>query len=357
MSFKDSYSAVFMVYRVFALAPFQFHFEAITYAQNVPSNDKRQKWNCKAELLYFVCMIAWELCMLVFTSISCYKHSLSFNQNFFNASHMVVVFTFRAFVVVTTVESYLKQNVQVKIMANLYEIDRVFAEKLNYSVNYHRLKRQIVIAFLKWMSILFTAISTYVIITLLWISTHSDFMDWLCGLYPLIGAALIGSKYITHVILINSRIEAMHEILDSNLLIKRTNSIEICTDEEGNRDDEEFEFQRMIYLRWIYSKLYDTVQMTNDSFEWMISMGFSVALIDCSLMMFHAYDDTLEPPNRFTVLRSYSWLVFFVHHVFFMGFIIKMANGVVAEAEKLAHKVHCIGSNAIVLDDLQDFVS
>lgn len=149
----------------------------------------------------------------------------------------------------------------------------------------------------------------------------------------------------------------MHEILDTNLLIKRSNSFEICVDEQGSYDDETFEFQRMIYLRWIYSKLYDTVQMANVNFELSISTAFSVSLIDCSLMIFHAFDDTLEPPNRFTLFQSYNWLAFFFHHVFFMGFIIKMANCVVVEAEKLAYTVYWISSSTTVSDYLQDFVS
>lgn len=172
MSFDDSNGAVFMVYRVFGLVPFQFHLKTISNPQNTILNQKRQKWNFLVETLYFVCIIASELCMLVYYCIFCYRSSLIFSLNPLNASHLVIVFTLRAFIVVTTVETYLKRDVQVKILFNLCDIDRVFVEKLNLTINYERLRRQILNAFLEWTFILVILISTFIILT--FISTDTN---------------------------------------------------------------------------------------------------------------------------------------------------------------------------------------
>lgn len=353
MSFENTYSAVFMVYRLLGLVPFPYHFKSITSSQNIELNSRnffghKQKWNLTLEILYFICVLALELSILVLSCLSCYLHTVKNDLNLFNASHMVIVFALRVFFVAATVETYFKRNLQVKILINLYEIDRVFARELNLSIDYHPLKRQILVAFLKFMIAFVVAFVIFARFAVVATDPYPIYIRLSYAFYPLIKAALVGSKYITYATLIHYRIEAMHGIFDS---------FEIGVDKQSNHDDELFEFRCMIHLRWIYSRIYDTVQMANDSFEWTISMGFSVALIDSSLMLFHAFDDIFEPSKRSTILTSFNWIPFFLHHLFFMGMIIKAANRIGKQAKSVAHKVHLLGSRGQILDDLHNFVS
>lgn len=126
MCFENTYNAVFLVYRVLGLVPFPFHLKSITNPPGTIPSNQQQKWNILIEILCFICIFSLELCILIFKCMTCYKDSLTHGLNLINASHMAIVFTVRAIAIVGTVETYLKRNSQVKILTNLYEIDRFF---------------------------------------------------------------------------------------------------------------------------------------------------------------------------------------------------------------------------------------
>lgn len=344
-----------MVYRIFGLVPFQFHFESFTKSQINISKDSRQNVRSIGEHLWFICLLLAELYMLIHCSIMCYNHSIKVSFDVYRTLHFSIVFTIRALLIVITIESYCKRNVQVKIMENFRKIDRNFAEKLKLEINYYRLRRQIAISFL--ITIFIYIATMAMLVPSYWNESFDQKMLALFVVYPLLKRSLSGSRYITYALLVKYRIEAMHEILDSNLLLAQQNSIEICLDQQIYNDNEAFEMRRMINLRQIFSKIYDTVQLVNNSFNWSISVNFPINVFDISVAVFSAFDRIVKPENLSVIYVSYSWIPLALHYVFSLVAIIQMANSLNKEVDKLTHKLHRIQSCAIESDELQDFVS
>lgn len=352
MPFEDGHSTFFMVYRVFGLVPFQFRFES----QNNISKDWRQSVRLVVvEHLWYVCLLLAELYMLIHCCMICYNHSIKVSFDIYRTLHFSIVFTIRALLIIITIDSYCKRNVQAKIMNNFCEIDRNFSEKLNLEINYDRLRHQIAISFL--ITIFIYTVTMVMLVPSYWNESFEQKLLALFVVYPLLKRSLCGSCFITYAIFVKFRIEAMHEILDGNLLLAQQNSIEICLDQQIYNDNEAFEMRRMINLRQIFIQIYDTVQLINNSFKWSISANFPINVFDISVALFSALDRIVKPEHLSVIYISYSWIPLAFHYVFSLVIIIQMANSLNEEANKLAHKIHRIQTCGIKLDALQDFVS
>lgn len=68
----------------------------------------------------------------------------------YTVADMIFELSYYVLLILTTIKSYCRRNAHVKILTNLNEIDGFFAPKLNWKINYYRLKRQIRMAFIKW---------------------------------------------------------------------------------------------------------------------------------------------------------------------------------------------------------------
>lgn len=219
MSFDASYNVVFMVYRILGLVPFKFHFHSIT-AGPLRSGWRKVCWSF-AENLWFACLLLYELYNLKLSSIWWYNaYACPSKVDTFNAFRTVMAVIFRLCIVITTVETYCTRHLHTNILSNLHEIDRQFAQKLKLQINYQRLQRTIFIAFLKWIPIYILAASIFIVnhsmktqITIKYIATL------MLSYYPLFKQALFNATYISYAILIRHRIQAMNQVLDSNLLL------------------------------------------------------------------------------------------------------------------------------------------
>lgn len=354
MSFENVHSAIFMVYRAFGLVPFQFHFKSITKSQRNPSKKWKKHVYLISELLWFICLLLLELYWLIESAMACYGHSIRLSFDIYNTFHFSVAFSARVLLIVITIESYCKRNVQVKIMNDLYEIDRIFADKLKLKMNYYRLRRQIGMAFLS--AIFIYIVTLFLLIFLYWNDAYDQFLIPFT-VYTFFKRALSGSCHITYALFVKYRIEAMHEVLDSNLILAQQNSIEICIDRQRCNDMEAFELRRMVYLWEIFSKIYDIVQLINCRFKWSISVNFPINTFDISVAVFAALNRIVKPANpSIVVYASFSWALVVLLSTFSMGSIIQAANCLSKEADKLAQNLHRIRSCDIDSDELQDLV-
>lgn len=352
MSFEDSHRTVFMVYRVLGLVPSQFHLESLT-----ESNSKKWWRNVRlnGEHLWFVCILILELYMLIHTCILCYNHSIKISFDVYRTLHFSIVFTIRMLVIVITIESYCKRNSQAKILQNFREIDRKFTEKLNFEMNYDRLRHEIAISFSITIVIYIAAMA--LLIPSYWNESFTQQMLALFVIYPLLKRSLSGARYMTYALLAKYRIAAMHEILNSNLLLVQQNSIEVCLDQQMSDDNETFELHRIINLQMIFSQIYDTVQLINNSFKWSISANFPINVFDISVAIFSAFDKVMAPENPHVIYISYSWAPLALHYVFSLVTIVQTADALNREADKLAHQIHRIQSCGIKSEALTDLVS
>lgn len=362
MSFEDSYSAVFMVYRVFGLVPYKFHFQSINAGSADASSTKNRHIRCLfcAERFWFICSFLFEIYNLIHNSILCYKNFTHMNKiNTFNVYRLLVIIIIRPSIIVITIESYCHQNIQVKILSNLHAIDRIFAQQLKLQINHHRLKRSIFVAFLKWISISVLVISILIATSFIDYEyrTIEDEILLVLSLYPLLKKALFGSAYVTYAILMKCRLQAMHDVLDSNLLLAHESpSFEVSIDRESRREHEAFEFQRLIHLWRIFARTHDTIQLMNDTFKWSITANFFVNVFDICVMIFH-YIDRVFGPHMLIYVSYVGAVSFAFYYVFCFAAIIQVANSVAAEAEKIAPKIHRLSLNGTISDELQHFVS
>lgn len=352
MSFEDSHGTVFMVYRVLGLVPFKFHLKPLTKSHS-------QKWWQNVRLIgehaWFVCMLILELYMLIHTCILCYNHSIKISFDLFRTLHFSIVFTIRTLVIVITIESYCKRNSQVEIIKNFREIDRQFMERLNFEMNYHQLRHEIAMSFLITIVIYIAAI--VLLIPSYWNESFNQQMLALFVIYPLLKRSLSGARYMTYALLAKYRIKAMLEILNSNVLSVQQNSIEVCLDQQMSDDRETFELHRIINLQKIFSQVYDTVQLINNSFVWSISANFPINVFDISVAIFSAFDKMMDPENPHVIYISYSWAPLALHYVFSLVTIVQTADSLNREADKLTHQIHRIQSCGIKSEALSDFVS
>lgn len=293
--------------------------------------------------------------MLIHTCILCYNHSIRVSFDVYRTLHFSIVFTIRTLCIVITIESYCKRSSQVQIMNNFREIDREFAEKLNVQLNYHRLRHKIMISFLITIFIYITVIA--MLIPAYWDESFTQKMLALFVIYPLLKRSLSGARYMTYALLAKYRIEAMHEILNSNWLLAQQSSIEICLDQQMNDDNETFEMRRIANLQRIFAQIHGTVQLINDSLKWSVSANFPINVFDISVALFSAFDKIMAPENPHVIYISFSWAPLALHYAFSLVTIVQTANSLNKEADKLAHQIHRIQSCGIQSAALTDLVS
>lgn len=351
MSCADVNAAVFLVYRVFGLLPFRFHLES---KKNISKGWQENVRLC-GEHLWFIFMLLIEIYMLIHTCILCYNHSIYISFDVYRTLHFSIVFTIRALVIVITIESYCKRNIQAQIMNNFHEIDRKFVEELNLENNYCRLQRQIAISFS--ITVFIHILAIFILVPTYWNESFDQQLLGLFVIYPLLKRSLSGSIYIIYALLVQHRIKAMHEIFDSNLLLIQQNSIEICVDQQICNDNEAFEMRRMINLQWIFLKIYDTVQLINNSFKWSISVNFPINVFDISVAVFSVFDKIVKPDNPHVIYVSYSWAPLVLQYVLSLITVIQAAHSLNKDADKLAYQIHRIQSCCVESDELKNFVS
>lgn len=102
-------------------------------------------------------------------------------------------------------------------MNNLYEIDQKFARKLDFKINYYRIRHLIAKSFLKWFLVLVTAQTISIWVYLQKTTLPATLLYG--SIYLASKLTLFGSTYTTYVILIKCRLETMHEVLGSSLLL------------------------------------------------------------------------------------------------------------------------------------------
>lgn len=361
MSFESSYSSVFTAYRLFGLVPFKFHFQSITTNPEI-FNKKQKNFVSIVEKLWLLCLLLFELQNLVETLHSRIQFLVTCNCiNSFNGFRIFMLLTFRVCPILVTLELYFHRNVQMDIIAKLQEIDRIFAQKLKLHMNYHRLKRTIFIAFSKWISICVVFVLILIVSYIIVKAPKEEYTSLAMSLfYPLSKRALYSSTYITYAILIRHRIQAMHEVLDSNLLLLRDSPFDTANALESRNEHDAFELRRMVHLWKIYSLLHETIQLINDSFKWAISFIFFSNVIAVCVGTFQYFDKTYGSPNEYYTnlvnVMCYSFFLVFYYGICF-GMMIGMANAVDIDANKIMQKMYQISLSGTISDELQNFVS
>lgn len=343
-----------MVYRIFGLIPFPFHYQSI-------STSAYKKWKPYfefAEKLWLVCLILFEFYSLVFNSNLVYQHfSHSNGMNSYYIFRKFIVFTIHASVVVITLESYRHRNVQVEIIRQLQEIDLIFAQKLKLQIDYQRLKRSIFVAFLKWTSvytIMILILSTIYILEN--VSTGKD-PRYLLWMYPLTKKAFFASAYTTYVILIEHRIQAMHQVFDTNLLLVNESKFEISIDQASHSEYEAFELQRLVHLWRLYPHIHATIQCINDTFKWSVSIIFLTDILDISQLLFYTFETMNGSMSGLKInLTCYS-VAFIGYYLFAFATFTRLANSLAKEAEKIPPKIHRLILDGAISEPFQDFVS
>lgn len=356
MPFEDSYRVLFNIYSIFGLVPFQFHFRSISTILH----RKQQFCFLFVEKLWFICLVLFEVFNSVHSLVFYYRDCLKCNcMNSFNGFRLIMIFVIRLCVIVITVESYCRRHIHVRIQQNLREIDRIFTHKLRMQINYHRLRRVVVAAVLKWMFVYVIVVSIFIANNLIENKAKLKYTPLLLFVYSALKKALFGCTYITCAILIRYRVQAMHQMLDSNLIALNESAFEILIDRDGQNDREIFEYRRLVHLWRLFPRLHETIQLMNDSFKWSISIAFFANVFDITAMIFYNLDKIFGPPGmcRSTIDLTYFIIASIFYYFFAFGTIIQTANSVAKEAEKIAPMIQQIIACGTISDELQFFVS
>lgn len=346
MLFEDSYRSLFIFYRIFVIAPSSRFF-------NLNKTTENHVRKCSeilpsiTEHIWIICILAYEFCILIRNFDDLAQNFSLNNLNLYLVFSFIIESLYFIILIIATIESYCQRNVQVQILSNLNEIDRFFETNLNWNINYVRLKRLIQMAFYKWT--LFYIISNLILV---WFYPYARLLH---NLYEMVKEMLIASKYITFAILIKYRIKAMHEVLShdhkhelrwAHRIFNRNRPINI----------EATESQRMIDLWHIFGKLYETVQLTNESFKWTISSKFTCDILSACSVLFRLLHYLYGPPDRFYLPEVIAYVVYLVINVIDFGFVVYMAHCVSEEANHLVNEIHRLKSNRAVSEELQNFV-
>lgn len=351
MHFEDTYRVVFMVYRVLGMVPYRF-----SPSNTVVRPKKLEIIFLIAEYLWIIFLTIFEFYVIIDSIIVCYNYVTHIKLNLYIGLDLLILTTFRVLLVIITFEAFLKRNFQVKILRNLFEIDSIFIRDLNVDIDYGELKQLIRNTFIKW-GLIYIITEMFLISLTLYEGANNLPTFLMLFVYPLLKLTLNGSKYITFALLIKYRIEAMHKILINSSLWMEKSSWKKCDNLQKFTDNQAIELKRMINLWRIFNKIYKTVELTNYSFKWSISVNFSVEILSVCAVLFHILDYILGPPNRFSVLSLISFGMFFFYYVIRVGMLIRIAHCTIEEADMLANKVHRLCANGTVSDDLQNFVS
>lgn len=329
-----------MVYRVFGLVPYHFHVQSVATAWQSPlSFAKREKYFLSVKRTWFIGLLLFELYNLVHSSVLWHRLYKSADYSF-NIFRFWNAITIRICIIIITVESYRHRHIQVEIIKNLHEIDRIFAQTLKLQINYHRLRAAVFVAFAKWMGISAIVVSTLFAASLI---EHVANFRLMFALYPLVKKAMLGSVYMTYAILIRHRIRAIHEVLDSDLLLIHEST---------------FALQQLMHLLHIFPRIHATIQLINATFKWSISMNFFVNVFDfCETTYYHLDKAFQHPKHSIEDGLLFSGFAFTFYYVLYFGLIIQMAHSISAEANKIPPKIHRLNLSRTISDEMQEFVS
>lgn len=257
MSFEDTYRGKFQIYSIFGMCPLRIwhsEFESPCRMATKSTNKYRRTILIAIEAVLLMCLLTFE-CLNLVKDIMLWNTILKNNTiGLLNEFNYINVLASRCLLIIITVESNLKYSKSMKILQNLYEIDRIFADKLNFRMNFHRMKNTIQNAFVACFFIFIIYISSSIAFYL----SQKEFSTYsiVFLLYYSIKFILNASRYQTYTHLIRHRIEAMHEMLDAML------------ETHKNPQEQNYWIERsqMVHLRRIFNKIFDTVQLTNTSF-------------------------------------------------------------------------------------------
>lgn len=354
MRFEDTYAIVFSIYRVLGLVPSQFNRLQTQNFTVVIKN--RHRFYSIVEYFWIICLLIFEFYILIYSLILCYQYILHVHVTLYVGFDVFILTMMRTLVIIITVESFGKRNVQVNILNNLFEIDTIFMQNLNFNIDYSQSRRSIRNNFLKWCGVyIFT--ESFLIGMNLYEGANGlqDFL-LLFG-NPLLKLTLSGSKYITFALLIKCRIDAMHETMTPNSFSMQTNSTQTFNHLQQFTIDQNIELHRMISLWQIFNKMHETIKLINYNFNWSISIHFSVEILSTCAILFHILDYILGPPNRFFLISAITFGIYLTYHVFRVGILIQIAHCTAEAVGLLAHKVHRLSANGRASDGLQHFVS
>lgn len=116
MIFEDSYRLLFIIYRLFGIAPFSHFFNLNKTTQN--SKQKiRQIISLIVEHFWIVCILAYEFYILMLHLWKNYQIVILY-MNLYTVSFSLGDISYYILLITVTIESYCQRNVQVQILRN-----------------------------------------------------------------------------------------------------------------------------------------------------------------------------------------------------------------------------------------------
>lgn len=347
MLFEDKYRSLFMVYRIFGISPCRY----------VPNQHSSGQTGSIKQKLIVTIEDFWIICVLAFELISfnhCFKiaqEKFSKRLDLYIVLGVLDMFVHHIHLIVTTIETFCKRNSQAKILQNLNEIDGILSSKLKLNIDYSQLKHSI---YQKLVMSMFVYALAEIILPL------HDRPISIFTIYALLKRALVTSKYVTFVIFIRYRVEAMHRALAGSPMWMQQNITWILMNQNRFSDFEAAELKRMINVWRIFNKIYEIVQLTNKTFKWSISVSFSIDIFIICALLFHFMESIFETKMIRTLDDEHSANicgVYMIFYVFNVGIIIQAANSVAEVANHFASEIQQFRSNDVQSAEYQNFVS
>lgn len=359
MLFEDTYRFILVIYSIFALSPFRllYHKFGIKSQHN---NSSKKSPKCVISIaanIWTIGILSLELCWLIYSSKYDVYTTIRKTINLLGASKAVIWIIPRILHIIITIETICKRNQNAQILDNLYEIDEILAEKLCLHMNYHRLRKSIEIELIRWILIV-----PFLLLMNVYAWDVYGLIYVISLVYSHIKLILNGSQYATYAILITHRIEAMHEVLDaSRMQILKKQEFNLLLQRDIDNDDDNIEtsdLQRLIHLRQIFAKIYDTIELMNDNFKWSISLNISIDIFVLAQTIFGHLQWFLDAKyeNKGTI-NFYVFVTYTFYYVYRLALLIHMGNSVAESASRLAGQVHQFSLCTMISDACKDLVS
>lgn len=309
---------------------------------------------------WIIGLFTFEIYLLIYASefdVVCAIHK---KIDLLSVSKAIIFIVPRILHIIITVETIWKCNYNETILENLHEIDDIFEKKLCLQLNYKRIKQSVRNDFLQWISIIPILIIVNYFIWNVYGIVYVILLD-----YSHVKLILNGSQYTAYAILVRHRIQAMHEVLDTTLIqeLKKQEfeSIDEVIDQQNqdvNDDNEISQQQSIIHLRQIFNKIYDTIELMNDTFKWSISLNVSVDIFTISQTLFGQLQWflDLEYENGRTI-NFCGFATYISYYMYRFALLVHMSNSIVESANLVAAKLHQLSLCATVTtDELKELV-
>lgn len=121
--------------------------------------------------------------------------------------------------------------------------------------------------------------------------------------------------------------------------------------------DVQLSMRRMIDFQKIFCKIFDTIQLSNDSFKWFISLMYTCEIIGSCTPLFRILHCVWGSVDQFDKSDFLKFCVYFFVNVFDFGLFVNMANRIAVEANNVANAIFHLHSNNAASDELQNLVS